>query len=332
MGNMFARDSGAGRVVTRDDVVGIFVDNTPSTREADNAWAASIAEDFVQLHKYANEPEVDLNVLKTEDKWIKAAAKVTKMVPMNPSGFVGTTLPRVTHVHPIAKLIWKQYEERSFLFEINLGDGNGCMICLRDKHRVCKINPGMENIDKTPWVKLEGWSSDGINFDQENAPSGGPNLWWIGCEGIMNISQLSAEKLESFKKAMQKHMKQITTMVVEHMADVCNSDTSRTVFKNNGFTDEDINLFVKHMKNQGAMDLLPTMQASDGKGCANTSVPIPHLQTNPGYRRAYLEETDLPQKDLQERKRLAEINTKMMQIFEAEQKKKYTGQMRLPFN
>ena len=334
MGNMSSRTSTASAVasLTRDDVVGTFVAHAHSVAMADHEWASGVPAAYAQLHKWANEPGVVKDDLKTQDKWKTTVSAITKHIPMNPSGFMGTTLPHVADVHPIAKLIREQDEEGSFLFEIDLGDGNGRLICLRDKHRACKINSGMEDIEKPLWVELQGWSSDAkLGLNKPNASSGGPNLWWIGSEGIMNISQLSAEKHESLKKAMQKHMEQITTTVVQHMADVCNSDTSRAAFKTNGFTDEEISLFVKHMKIQGTMDLLLTMQASDGKGCANTSVPIPHMQTNPGFRRAYLEATNLSQKDLQERRTLVEINTRMMQIF-ATQNKGYNGQMRLPFN
>jgi hypothetical protein len=333
MGNMFSQASRTTAVtsLTRDDVVGTFVDNLRSTFQADIGWASGIPEAYAQLRSWANEPGVVLDDLKTQARWKEASAKLTK-IPLNPSAFAGAKTDDFSDIHPIAKLICKQDRERSFLFEIDLGDRNGRLICLRDKHRPCEINSGMEDIEKPLWIKLQGWSSDAkLGFDKPNASSGGPNLWWVGSEGIMNISQLSTEKHESLKNAMQKNMGRITTMVVQHMADVCNSDTSRAAFRTNGFTDEEITLFVKHMKIQGAMDLLLTMQASDGKGCANTSVPIPHMQTNPGFRRAYLEATDLSQQDLEERIRLVEINTRMMQIF-ATQMEGYKGQMRFPFN
>jgi len=316
---------------TRDDVVRIFVNDSESAFTADIKWASAIPKSYAQLYKLANEPGVDLDDLKTQEKWVASVSAITK-IPMNPSKFVDTTYPpHVADVHSIAQLIREQDDEKSFLFEIKLDDGNGRLICIKDKYHACKIKENMEKIEKPLWIKLHNWSSDGLSLNELNASSGGPNLWWMGSEGIMNISQLSVEKRESLKNAMQKHMEFITTKVVQHMASVCDSDSSRASFNANGFTDEEITLFVKHMKIKGAMDLLLTMQASDGNGCANTSVPIPHMQTNPGFQRAYLEEIDLSKPDLEERTRLAEINTRMMQIFATQNGSRYKEQMRFPF-
>jgi len=240
------------------------------------------------------------------EEWKEPVREFTKFPGLTPEDLIDSG---VIGGHKIAKLLKEQMQPGKCLGVISLELSAGEVFLVEDKCRPSEAIPAGEEPVKAPWIKIDG-----------NASSGGPNLWFELDGDIMNICELTPERKALLMKDIDALMPTLTDLIIKRMVEVCSSGTSAAAFKANGFNDEEIELLVRHMNVPGAMDLLLTMQASNLEGQANTSVPIPHMQTNLGFTDAYLaEHLDL-----------AVVVSKMMKIFQ-EQMTCYIGQYVTPF-
>ena len=310
--------------ISRDGVIGSFViDGTTNDYE----WASQLQSAKVELWKMVNESEGDVN----PEKWESTAKTLSKAWrAIQQKELVGKEMPHVSKWHPIAGLIHAQNNDVDPIFIVDMGKF-GKLVCLRDKKRKCKKHADQEMVEKPPFVLLEGFWTDANlpEADGVNASSTGPNLWLITPEvgeysHIQNICELSHKDRVCFMTMMRTKMPYITTEIQNYMTSLCNLPTSRQTFAENGITCSELDLWLKHMQ---AMDLCLTFQASTMDGFANTSVPVPHWQTNLGYPDAYLSDINLSREDLVERNRLRDVNSKIINIF-SNNNQQYVGQYR----
>ena len=313
MGNRFTRSSEASSeddviLVTRD---GVLRDLIRLTHKKDLQWGKSLSE-------------VERSLIQNVE--VAAQEKMNSVLTKVPGKFCGITPDELRkngsfqETHTIAINVMAQIKSGKYIGRFELPKSDGFLVVLPDKTRKCaKLG---EPKDKALYVELLGWASstDVEGFDKKNASSAGPNLWFVLPGNLMHIFQLSADQRCLLKEDIDNIMDELTTLIINYMANVCSSESSASAFRANGLSDEEIQLFVQHMKVPGAMDLLLTMQASNLEGQANTSVPIPHMQTNLGFTDAYLaEHSDL-----------AIVVSRMMKIFQ-EQMTCYIGQYVTPF-